>query len=275
VSKVIEPPLTADEYEELARAYYQTLPLEHFMEATPQANQRVIAVTALEQLKARRPDLQPFNELLIQYWIDDKLRRVVPDNMVRLCDQPLLTEGSFNIEIEPVAPLWVLEWVADSSEGKDYGDAFRKYERELKIPYCLSYHPGKNDFRFYRHNGKRYELVEVNDEGRYSLPELDLEIGLLEGWVRFWHLGELLEMPSEWQKRTDQLEAGLTAAKKEAANEKQLALQERTRAEQERTRADQAQQLAEAERQARLAVEAELAKLRARLGEDQTGSPSS
>jgi len=273
VSKLIEPPLTANDYEELARAYYETLPLEHFMEANPQATQRMIAVNTLGLLSARRPDVQLFNELLIQYWTDDELRRVVPDNMVRLCDQPLRTEGSYNTELEPVGPLWILEWVADSSEGKDYGDAFRKYERDLKIPYCLSYHPGKGDLRFYRHNGKRYERVEMNTAGRYPLPELDLEIGRLEGWVRFWHLGELLDLPADWQKRRDQLEAGLTAAKKDAEQEKrhreadakraeqerakermraeqqeQLAKQERARAEQERMRAEQQEQLAKQER---------------------------
>jgi len=251
------PPLTANDYEELARAYYETLPLEHFMETVSQGTQRIIAITTLQFLKVSRPDVQLFNELLIQYWTDDELRRVVPDNMIRLCDQPLLTKNSFNTELEPVGPLWILEWVADSSEGKDYDDDFRKYECDLKIPYYLSYHPSKGDFRFYRHNGKRYEHVETNIAGRYPLPELDLEIGLLEGWVRFWHRGQLLELLAVLQKRMDELEAQLTAAKKEA--------------EQEKRRADAAKKLADAAREARLASEAKLADLRARHGQDKIG----
>lgn len=40
VSKLADRPLTAEEYEELALAYYETLPLKHFMESTQIVNFR-------------------------------------------------------------------------------------------------------------------------------------------------------------------------------------------------------------------------------------------
>ena len=55
------------EYEEAAEAYLRSLPPEHFMEATPQATQRTITLESLDLLHARRPEIQLFNELLIQY----------------------------------------------------------------------------------------------------------------------------------------------------------------------------------------------------------------
>src|SRR5262249_15186617 len=153
------------------------------------------------------------------------LSRVVPDNMVRICDQPVLTKGSFNLELEPVGPLMVLEWVSDSSEGKDYEESFDKYEQELHVPYCLTYHPDKQDLRVYRQAKGRYELIAANAHGRYPIPELELEIGMLDGWVRFWHRGELLGLPADLQAEIDDLKDQLRLARK--------------RADQERSRADQ------------------------------------
>lgn len=111
MSELIDKPL---EYDRLADEYYQTLPLEHFMESMGHAEQRRIAWESLSLLHARRPEVQVFNETLIQYRV-----------MVRVWTGPPTTKKSYNIELEPVGPLWVLEWFSSSSEGKDYGDAFR------------------------------------------------------------------------------------------------------------------------------------------------------
>ena len=59
--------LIAVAYEEAAQAYLRSLPPEHFMEATAQATQRKITLESLDLLHARRPDVQVFNELLVQY----------------------------------------------------------------------------------------------------------------------------------------------------------------------------------------------------------------
>ena len=71
-------------YEKAAREYLRRLPLEHFMESTPQATQRKITVESLDLVAAQRPDVQVFNELLVQYPLPRRKRpgQVVPDNMV-------------------------------------------------------------------------------------------------------------------------------------------------------------------------------------------------
>ena len=58
------------EYEEAAQAYLYMLRTEHpehFMEATPQAYQRKITLESLDLVSARNPEVQVFNELLVQY----------------------------------------------------------------------------------------------------------------------------------------------------------------------------------------------------------------
>ena len=200
---VTQRPMTAEEYDAAAWEYYQTLPMEHFMEATPQATQRIITAESFDLLKTRRRHVQYFNELLVQYWFDGKLRRVVPDNMLVIGDVPDHRRSSYATELEPAPPFMMFEWVSDSSEGKDYGESFRKYEQELRTPYCLCFHPDKGKWDLYRHDGQRYVQLEPDRNGRVAIPELNLQIGLHEGWIRFWHQGELLKIPAEYQQQLE------------------------------------------------------------------------
>jgi Uma2 family endonuclease len=228
-------------YEREAQEYLRRLPLRHFMEATAQATQREITLASLALVKARRPDVRVFNELLVQYPRRGKLKpgQVVPDNMVVLTEQPTRAESSYNVPLEPAPPFWVLEYVSKSNKRKDYEGSFEKYERELKVPYYLVYYPEAGELTLYRHNRRKYGAVKPNKHGRYAIPELDLELGLSDGWVRFWHRGELLPLPADLQRDLD-------AARRQAEEEKR--------------RADELQR--------RLgAAERELAELRARLGQ--------
>jgi Uma2 family endonuclease len=204
VSHPVPGPFTALDYDRAARAYLQSLPLEHFMEAVPQATQREITVESLALLKTRRPEVQSFNELLVQYFFKGQLRQVVPDNMVIRSDQPAQAVGSYNVELEPVPPFLVLEYVSPTNPRKDYKDSFRKYERELKVPYYLLFYPEKQDLRVYHHTGRRYQRLPPDGQGCIALPELDLHVGLLEGWVRYWHRGRLLKLPGELVDRMAQ-----------------------------------------------------------------------
>jgi hypothetical protein len=105
----------ASDYERAAEEYLRGLPLEHFMEATSQSMQREITLESLALLKTRRPDVQYFNELLILYWHEDKLEKVVPDNMVILSTQPSRARTVFNLPLEPVGPFLVIEYVSTVS----------------------------------------------------------------------------------------------------------------------------------------------------------------
>jgi Uma2 family endonuclease len=227
VAKTKTPAWTAAEYDRAAEDYVRTLPLEHFMEALPQSTQRRITLGSLDLLRARRPEVQIFNELLIQYFFTGRLRRVVPDNMVRLSGEKLGTNMSFNVELETDQPFLVLEYVSPASHRKDYHDHFRKYERELRVPYCLLFYTDIQDLQIYHLKGTRYGRVTANAHGRYAIPELDLEVGLLDGWVRFWYRGELLPL--------------LTDLEKERLKAKDRADREQQRADREKERADQAQ----------------------------------
>lgn len=197
--------MTAQDYDRAAQEYLASLPLEHFMEATPQATQREITLASLALLKRRRGDLQYFSELLVQYFFHGNLRQVVPDNMLVRSTQPEVERTNFALELELDPPFMALEYVSPNNPRKDYKDNLKRYERELKIPYYVLFYPEKQDLRVYRHDGERYLWLEPDASGRFSIPELDLQIGLLHRWVRFWHQKDLLELPAELAERLEGL----------------------------------------------------------------------
>jgi Uma2 family endonuclease len=257
VAKTKTPGWTAAEYDRAADTYVRRLPLEHFMEAIPQSTQRRITLESLDLLRVRLPLVQVFNELLIQYFFKGRLRRVVSDNMVRLSREQPRTEKSFNVELETDQPFLVLEYVSPSSHRKDYHDSFLKYERELRVPYSLFFYPEAQDLQLYHLEGMRYERVPANAHGRYAIPELELEVGLLGGWVRFWHRGELLPLPED-------LEKDLLREKERADHEKERADHEKERADHEKERADHEKETADQ-------AQAEVARLRALLEQAPAG----
>jgi Uma2 family endonuclease len=288
------------EYENAAEAYLRSLPPEHFMEATSQAKQREITVESLALVHAARPEIQYFNELLVQYPLPDRNRpgQVVPDNMVVVCHEPIRAEGSYDIPLQPVRPFWMMEYVSKASQRKDYEDSFHKYEVELRVPYYLLFYPQIQELTLYRHDGVKYVTVTPNEPGRYALPELDMEVGLRDGWVRYWHRSELVPLPAELERaaaeanrrreeaerqalqaqrgrdeaerRAEELARGRQEAEQRAA-ESQRGRQEAEQraAESQRGRQEAEQRTAE-ERQARLALEQRLAQLQAQL--EQRGS---
>jgi Uma2 family endonuclease len=233
-------------YAEAARKYLESLPLEHFMEATAQATQRKITLESLDLVQARRPDVQVFNELLVQYPLRGRKKpgQIVPDNMVVLCEQPIKADGSYDVPLQPVGPFWVMEYVSKYNKRKDYEKSFRKYERELKVPYYLIFYPDNQELTLYKLQRGKYVSVKPNERERYPLPQLELEMALVDGWVRYWYQGELLPLPGELQSELD------TA---------------RRQVEEQRRRADRAEQRIEQEREARLALEREVEQLRRRL----------
>jgi Uma2 family endonuclease len=249
--------LQAADYEREAQAYLRSLPLEHFMEAIPQATQRKITLESLDLVHLRRPEVQVYNELLVQYPLRGQRKpgQVVPDNMVVLSDQPARSEGSYNVPLEATRPFWVLEYVSSGNPRKDYEDSFRKYEKDLKVPYYLLFYPDTQDLTLYRHNKRRYVSVKPNRRGRYAVRELDLEVGLLDGWVRFWFRGELLSLPAELQRDLDTVRGQLAEtarraeeAIRQAEEEKRRAEEERVRAQEEKRRAEEAIRQAEEEK---------------------------
>jgi Uma2 family endonuclease len=241
------------EYEEAAEAYLRSLPPEHFMEAAAQGKQREITLESLALVHARRPDVQIFNELLVQYPLrgHSKPRQVVPDNMVVVCPEPIRVSGSYDLPLQPVGPFWMLEYVSKYNKRKDYEDNMQKYERELKVPYYLLFYPDAGELTLFCLRGRSYRSVKPNEHGRLPIEGLDVEVALLEDWVRYWYKGELLPLPADLQRDLEQTRKQLRAMTR--------------RADEQARRADEQARRAEEERQARLAAEQELLRLRAEL----------
>jgi Uma2 family endonuclease len=234
-------------YEEAEQEYLRNLPLEHFMEAFAQGTQREITLESFALIRAARPDLQCFNELLVQYPRpgSNKLGQVVPDNFVVVHPEPIQVRGSFNIPFQPVRPFLVLEYVSKYNMRKDYEGNMLKYQDYLRVPYYLLFYPDNEELTVYRLRDDEYVAVKPNAHGRLAIPELDLEVALLDGWVRYWFRGELLPLPGELMEELNQVrdqlnterEARVAAESRAAAAEAELG---RLREELARTKGQQA-----------------------------------
>ena len=235
-------------YEWAEQRYLKSLPPEHFMESTTQATQRKITVESFDLIHVSRPDVQCFNELLVQYPIPgsdpEKPGQVVPDNMVVIHPKPIVAEGSYMTLLQPVGPFLMLEYVSKSSVRKDYEVNCVKYERELSVPYYLLFYPDADELTLFKLRDGKYTTVRPNAQGRYAIPELELEVALLSKWMRYWFRDELVPLPDELLKDRDAKQIELNA---------------------ERQARQAAESREKAERQARQTAEAELAKLREEL----------
>jgi Uma2 family endonuclease len=231
-------------YAEAAEAYLRSLPPEHFMEATSQSHQRVITSESLDLVKAERPDVHYFNELCVQYPFGqpERIRQVVPDTMVILHDEPIEADTSYDIPLQPARPYWMLEYVSKHSKRKDYDLSFGKYERDLKVPYYLLFYPDNQDLTLFHLRRGKYGAVRPNVAGRLAIKALDLEMALLDGWLRFWFRGVLLPLPIELQSQLHALRQEM----RQACDETRQARDE-TRQARDETR--QAREEAQRERQ--------------------------
>jgi hypothetical protein len=282
MSSAIPRSLLRIRYEEAAEAYLRSLPPEHFMEGIAQATQRKITVCSFEVVAVERPDLQLFNELLVQYPLgpEDEIQQVVPDNMLVRSEEPIKASGSFDLPLQPVGPFWVMEYVSKNTKRKDYDDNFEKYERALKVPYFLLFYPDNQELTLYRHTGRKYVSVKPNERGRYPVAEVDIELGLLDGWVRYWYKGKLLPLPADLLHELETVREQLEEARRQLAAAKRLAKREQRRAdrleqraEEEARRAEEEARRAAEEREGRHGAEQELARLRDQLARLQAQPP--
>lgn len=146
-----------------------------------------------------------------------RLVQVVPDSMVVLHDGELTVDGSYDLPLQPARPFWVMEYVSKSNKRKDYVDNMRRYERDLKVPYYLLFYPDNEELTLFRRGEKKYVSVKPNAHGRYEVAELQVEMGILDGWVRYWFRGTLLDMPAEMHRERLELRTQLLAARERVA----------------------------------------------------------
>jgi Uma2 family endonuclease len=246
--------LQESDYERFAQEYSRGLSGQHFGEIVPQATQRKITVESLDLLSFRQPEVQVFSELSVQYTVRGRRapREVVPNHMVVVTTKPVRPIKTYDLTQKPapVRPFWVLDYVVPDNPRRDYDDDLDYYERELRVPYCLQFLLETLELTLYRHNKRKYVTVKPNPHGRYPIPDLDLEVGLLDGRVRYWYQGELLPLPADLQRDLD-------AARRQAEAARREAEAARREAEEEKGRADELRRRLEV-------VEKELAELRAR-----------
>ena len=242
----VEPnTMTRYRYAAAAARYADSLTWENLMEAPAQGTQRKITLASLELVHAARPEVQVFNELLIQYPMPkDEIGQVVPDNTVVVHDRPLELNGSFDVTFQPVGPFWVLEYVSKKNRRKDYDLNMKKYAY-LKVPYYLTFYPDDEELSLFHlpPRGRRYKTVLPNERGRLAIPKLEIEVAILDGWARYWFKGELLPLPAELLRDL---------------------IEERRQHDATRRQLDTTRRALEDERRARQALEVELARLRAK-----------
>ena len=192
-------------YGAAAEEYLCKLKPENHMEAPPQATQREITLASLSLVHERRPEVQFFNELLVQYAVGTRHKpgQVVPDNMVVVHPTPLRVPGHYSLALQPAWPFWVMDYVSNSSLRKDYGASMRKYEAELKVPYYLLFYPDNQELSLFRHDGTRYVTVLPDESGLHAVPELEMAVSLTDGWARYWFRGEILPLPGELLRSLD------------------------------------------------------------------------
>lgn len=224
------------------RRYLKALRAGHaFVDATSQTTQRLITLASFALIRAVRRDVQCFNDLLVQYPAPgkdlDNPNQIVPDNMVVLHPQPINAEHSFNTPLQPAGPFLVLEYPSKGGVWKDYEAHFEKYEKELRVPYYLVFSPGADEFTLFKLKDEKYASVAPDSAGRCAIPELELEVAILDGWVRYWFRSELLPLPGDLLQQLNAVKGDLAAT----------------------------QAKLETERQSRIALEAELARMREEL----------
>jgi Uma2 family endonuclease len=142
---------------------------------------------------------------------------------------------------EIIVPLIAIEFVSgNGAEERDRtspfpGDdtkagKFWVYEQAIRIPFYAIYEVEKASVEVFQLVGNRYQRCTANDRGRYSIPDLGVELGIWQGeymnqnlpWLRWWNSsGQLLPTGEE-----------------RAELEKSRAELEKSRAELEKSRAD-------------------------------------
>jgi hypothetical protein len=146
----------------------------------------------------------------------------------------------------------MLEYVSKYNHRKDYEENMQKYERDLKVPYYLLFYPDAEDLTLYHLRGRKYRSVPPNEHGRHAVEPLDVEVALLDNWVRFWYKGELPPLPEDLQRDLNETRRQLRRMSRHAARQAR--------------RADE-------EKQARLAAEQELLRVRTELEQLRAAKP--
>jgi hypothetical protein len=208
-----------------SQEYFAKVPQEDFMDTPNQATQREITLESFALLKRSRPEVHYFNGLLVQYPYrrTNDTRQVVPDNMVVLHNGPIELDSSYDVPLQPTGPFLILDYFSKYISRNDSKNNFHMYERELKVPYYLVFSIDAQDLTLCSRTARKYVSVKPNEAGRLAIPELDLEVALLDGWARYWYRGELLQLPGDLQTSLDESREATRQAEAKASRAEERA----------------------------------------------------
>lgn len=173
-------------------------------------------------------------------------------------------------------PDLIVELLSSSTKDNDRKGKKKLYARVFKTPEYFLYDPDTCVLEGFRLSGDLYQPMTPNSQGRLPSEQLGVELGLWQGfyenqdtWVRLFHPdGRLVPTKEEAERQRTEAERQRAEAERQRAEAAEARAEaERQQTEAERQRAEAAEARAEAERQRAEAAEAELARLRARLGE--------
>ena len=116
-----------------AAAYWFTELRCHDEVEPARAWQRDITRWSFEVVRGVRSDVQVLSALLIQYPLRgvDELGQVMPDSVIVVHGEKLEVDESFDLPLQPAAPLLVAEY--PSKDRQPRKDNFEKYEVELRF----------------------------------------------------------------------------------------------------------------------------------------------
>lgn len=132
-------------------------------------------------------------------------------------------------------PELIIELLSASTASVDRGEKKLLYQNTFRTPEYFWFSPENGEFAGFRHDGRVYQPIPLDSEGCRESQVLDLRLGPVEGWLRYFDGDRLLPTPAE----AAQFE------REQAASEREQAERERERAESERERADTEHQRAE------------------------------
>ncbi len=108
---------------------------------------------------------------------------------------------SYTPKLQGTLPLIVMEFLSDT-DGHEYSTKptyppgkWFFYEQILRVPNYVIFEPTAGDLEFYRLNDiGKYDLQQINVEGWYHVPEMELSLGVWQGeregrmghWLRWW-----------------------------------------------------------------------------------------
>jgi Uma2 family endonuclease len=145
------------------------------------------------------------------YWrlIDPPERGAEAPDWFYVPNVPPLVDGerrrSYVMWKEIIAPLIAIEFVSgDGSEERDATSPFENtqakagkfwvYEQAIRIPFYAIYEVDRAAVEVYELIGNHYQRLSPNVSGRYSIPDLGVELGIWQGeyfnqnlpWLRWW-----------------------------------------------------------------------------------------